>query len=71
VFFDESLLKSGIGLALAAPLGELSYHLTIGNLEHASIQHLSHGILYPPCFYIMHSSISIGKGFGPNMVALQ
>jgi hypothetical protein len=71
VFFDESLLELGIDLALEAPLGEPSYHLTIGNPKHASIQHLSHGIFHPPCFYVMHSSISIDKGFGPNMVALQ
>ncbi len=38
VLNDKSLLELGIGLALKAPLGVPSYHLTIGNLKHGNIQ---------------------------------
>jgi hypothetical protein len=60
-----------IGIALATPLGVLSCHLIVGNLEHDGIQeHLSHGILDLLSCYVLHSSILINKGFGPSMVAL-
>jgi hypothetical protein len=71
-FCDESLLELGTSLALKAPLGVLSYHLIVGNLEHGDIQkHFSHGILDLACFHVLHSSISIYKGYSPSMVALQ
>ncbi len=72
MFCDESLLESGIGLALTTPLGVPSYHLIVGNLKHVDVQeHHSHGIFNPPCFYVLHLSVSTDKGFGVNMVALQ
>ncbi len=68
---DDSLLESLICFALACPLGVLSSHLIVGNLEHDGIQeNLSHDILDLPSCYVLHSSILIDKGSGPSMVAL-
>ncbi len=72
MYCDESLLKLGTSFALEAPLGVLSYHPIVGNLQHGGIQeHLSHGILDHACFYVLHSSKLTDKGSGPSMVALR